>query len=234
MNLTQEEQKVADAAREWVKTHRKEIIGRFVENIEPVDFPASVFMAGSPGAGKTEFSKRLIEKFGKNVVRVDADDIRDMMPQYIGGNAYVFQSAVSLGMEKLYDYALSKRLNTVMDGTLKNYGKSKSNIERSLSRGRKVDIFYVYQNPLIAWDFTQKREAVEGRNIPRDAFIDSFLLARENVVKLKHDFGGSLSTHVVLKNITNDGEEVFYDVDDIDLYGEIAYNKDILEKLIEC
>jgi len=146
MELTSEEQKIADDARAWVRNHRSEIIAHFVGSIDPVDFPVYVFMAGSPGAGKTEFSKRLIEKFGKNVVRVDADDIRDMFPQYRGGNSYVFQGAVSLGMEKLYDYALHKKLDVVVDGTLKNYEKAKSNIDRSLKRGRKVEIFISTRN----------------------------------------------------------------------------------------
>ncbi len=229
MELTSEEQKIADEARAWVRDHRSDIIARFVGNIEPVEFPVSVFMAGSPGAGKTEFSKRLIEKFGRNVVRIDADDVRDMLPQYNGGNSYVFQGAVSLGMEKLYDYALKKRFNIVVDGTLKNYEKSKSNIDRSLKRGRKVEVFYLYQEPEIAWDFTRKREAVEGRNIPRDVFIESFFLARESAIRLKRDFGDALSLHVVLENLTNDGEEIFSGVVSIDPYIKTWYNRDDLE-----
>jgi dephospho-CoA kinase len=218
--------------RGWAREHRKDIVARFTQGIEPVEFPVSVFMAGSPGAGKTEFSKRLIEKFGGDVVRIDADDIRDLMPQYQGGNAYLFQGAVSLGMEKLYDYALDKRLNTVVDGTLKKYEKAKSNIERSLRKNRKVEVFYVYQSPEVAWDFTKKREAVEGRNIPKEAFIESFILARENVLKLKDVFGATVAVHVVLKNITNDGEEIFYDVVDIDLYVKVRYSQDKLERMI--
>ena len=42
--------------------------------------PVSVFMAGSPGAGKTEFSKNIISILEKNnehkVIRIDGDDIR--------------------------------------------------------------------------------------------------------------------------------------------------------------
>lgn len=234
MNLTSEEQIIADEAREWVRVHRQEIIARFVAGIDPVESPVSVFMAGSPGAGKTEFSRRLVERFGKDVVRIDADEIRDMLPQYHGGNAYLFQRAISFGMEKLYDHVLDNKLNAVVDGTLRNYEKAKSNIERSIGRDRKVEIFYVYQEPDIAWDFTRKREVVEGRNIPKEAFIDSFFLSRENVLKMKGEFGDRVSVHAVLKNMTNDHEKIFYDVADIDSYVKTRYTRDELERdLIE-
>lgn len=229
MNLILEDQVIADEAREWIRVHRQEMYGRFIGGIAPVESPVSVFMAGSPGAGKTEFSRRLVERFGKDVVRIDADEIRDMLPQYHGGNSYVFQGAVSLGMEKLYDAVLDASLNVVVDGTLRNYEKARVNVDRSMKRGRKVEIFYVYQDPEIAWDFTRKRETVEGRNIPKEAFIDSFFLARENVSKLKNGLGDALSVHVVLKNMTNDDEKIFYDVADVDSYVKTRYTRDALE-----
>lgn len=230
MDLNSKEQIIADQAREWVRAHREEIIAHFVAGIGPVDSPVSVFMVGSPGAGKTEFSKRLVGRFGKDVVRIDADEIRDMLPQYHGGNAYLFQRAISFGMDKLYDHVLDKGMNVVVDGTLRNYEKAKSNIERSSGRDRKVEVFYVYQEPDRAWDFTRKREVVEGRNIPKEAFIDSFFLSRENVLKLKRMFGDRIPVHVVLKNMTNDDEEIFYDVADIDSYVKTGYTRDELER----
>lgn len=234
MNLTQEEQKVADAAREWAKAHRKEIIGRFVENIEPVEFPASVFMAGSPGAGKTEFSKRLVEKLGGNISRIDADDIRDMLPQYQGKNAYVVQGAAALGVEKVYDVVLKKKLHGLLDGTFQKYEKALDNIRRSIKAQRTIDIFYVYQDPLVAWDFTQKREAVEGRNIPKQAFIDSFFASYENVKKVKVEYGESVRLNVVLKDISNHDEEIWYNVSisQIDSYVKIGYTHAELEKIL--
>jgi hypothetical protein len=57
-----------------------------------------------------------------------------------------------------------------------------------LDKGRKVAIFYIYQDPLIAWKFTQIREKVEGRYIPKEAFIDAFFNAKENVEKMKKEF----------------------------------------------
>jgi len=50
----------------------------------PEGEPISVFMAGSPGAGKTEFSKSLINIIEEarhcNVVRIDTDEVRAQLP----------------------------------------------------------------------------------------------------------------------------------------------------------
>lgn len=228
MELSENEKLLAEEARRYVKSHVEEIIRIFVQSAEPVDEPVSIFMAGSPGAGKTEFSKHLIEKLG-NMVRIDADDIRDLLPQYHGGNSYVFHGPASLGVEKIYDYVLEMKLHVLLDGTLQNYDKAESNIERSIRHGRKVEIFYVFQEPLIAWEFTKKREAVEGRNIPKEAFISSLFASNQNVRLLKEKYAGKVAVHVVLKNMNNGDEEIYYDVDSIDKYVKIGYTPDELK-----
>ena len=47
-------------------------------------------MAGSPGAGKTEYSKRFVDGVkkdtGASIVRIDGDEIREILPQYNGSN----------------------------------------------------------------------------------------------------------------------------------------------------
>lgn len=230
MILSEPEQQLADEARTYIKEQYEEVVVKFVSGIDSVETPVSIFMAGSPGAGKTEFSKRLLEKLGGNMVRIDADDVRDILPQYQGANAYVVHGAAALGVEKIYDFVLKHKLHVLIDGTFQNYDKDVSNIERSLRHTRAVEVFYVFQDPLIAWGFTQKREAVEGRNIPKEVFISTLFAANENVKKVKHVFGDKITLHVVLKNITNDREEIFYNIDEVDKYVKIGYTADELKK----
>ncbi|MBI3255577.1 MAG: zeta toxin family protein [Candidatus Andersenbacteria bacterium] len=115
-----------------------------------------MFMAGSPGAGKTEVSKRLLSRFEQKPLRIDADEIRTLMPGYVGANACLFQKAATKGVHILYDLALEKSYNAILDGTFAYYDVLQ-NIQRSLDRGRKVEIFFVYQSPYHAWGFTKKR-----------------------------------------------------------------------------
>lgn len=228
MILNTQEQQLADEARSYVKGHYQEIIDSFVVDVASVDTPVSIFMAGSPGAGKTEFSQNLLKKLGGNMVRIDADDVRNMLPQYHGANAYVVQGAAALGVEKIYDFVLKYRLHVLLDGTFQNYDKAISNIERSVCCKRAIEVFYVFQDPLIAWEFTCKREAVEGRNIPKEAFIKALFSANENVKKIKEECGKTVALHVVLKNIANDNEKIYYDVDGVDKYVKIGYTADEL------
>src|SRR3989338_11423364 len=95
-----EENKIIAEARRFIKEKKKELIAKFADPViyKPDNNPVSLFMAGSPGAGKTEFSKRLIEKFSTKPVRIDADDIRDMFDGYTGDNAHLFQSACTIGV----------------------------------------------------------------------------------------------------------------------------------------
>ncbi|MGU9958140.1 MAG: zeta toxin family protein [Arenicellales bacterium WSBS_2016_MAG_OTU3] len=52
-------------------------------------------------------------------------------------------------------------------------------------KGRTVQILYVYQEPILAWNFVQSREAVEGRRILPEHFIKQYFAARDVVNKLK-------------------------------------------------
>ena len=214
-----DEERLANNAIEYIKTNVNLIIKRFADDSLFLSYnnPASVFMAGSPGAGKTEFSKRLIKNF-ETVVRIDPDEIRDILPDYDGKNSFIFQGAASLGVNKLHDYVLKYKKNFILDGTFSNYERSRDNVKRSLDKGRPVLIYYVYQGPIIAWDFTQKREALEGRHIPKEIFIKDFFMAKDAVDKVKVDFGNNIEVDLVVKDFTANTERIELNIEKIDNY----------------
>lgn len=166
--------------------------------------PISIFMAGSPGAGKTEFSKNIIKLFEKDnnhqVIRIDGDDIRLLLPGYTGNNSSLFQNAVSIIVEKIHDRVLSQKQNFIFDGTFSKYEKAADNIKRSLNKRRRVFIFYVYQNPETAWRFTKKREEAEGRNIPKESFIEQFFGAKDTVNRIHDEFKNQVTIFLVKKD----------------------------------
>jgi predicted ABC-type ATPase len=129
-------------------------------------------MAGSSGAGKTEFSKRLMEILKPmSIVRRDVDEIKEQIPQYTGKNSSLVQGTASIVADNLNFFTLKNKQNSIMDGTFSKYEKSKNNIELALKKQRKIAIFYIYQDPILAWDFMVKREKLEGRNISKNVFI---------------------------------------------------------------
>jgi|SRR3989344_5670079 len=198
---------VRNLAIEFAKRNKNRIARELTDTAKypPTEQPISVFMSGSPGAGKTEFSKNFIatleEGSDRKVIRIDADDIRSYMPGYTGGNSNLFQGAVSLIVEKVHDLALSHHQNFIFDGTFSRYEKAVDNINRSLNKGRSVIVFYIYQRPELAWKFTQARETAEGRNIPKDAFIQQFLGAWQTVNRISTEFHGRVAIFIVQKDL---------------------------------
>ena len=220
---------VSEEAKIFIKKEKLFLIKTFadLEIFPPDEKPFSFFMAGSPGAGKTEFSKRLIETMAPiPIVRIDADEIRELIPQYNGSNSDVVQGAASIGVDNLNYYTLKHNQNSIMDGTFENYNVSHRNIINCLNKKRQISIFYIYQDPTIAWDFTIKRERLEGRYVPKETFIDSFFKAKENVKLIKEEFGNKIKLNLVIKDKTNIIEKIEYDIDgDIDIYIKTLYNK---------
>lgn len=231
--LTPEEQIRSDEAVRWVKANVKELIKKFCNPSEciPDSHPITLFMAGSPGAGKTEVSKQLIRRFTQKPVRIDADEIRSLCPGYTGADAHVFQEAATKGVHILYDYALRKGINIILDGTFA-YGNALDNIERSLKRGRKVEVYFIYQDPLQAWDFTKKREEIERRNVSKEVFIKSSVRARHNVNAAKEKFGNKLELNLLIKDFETDFEQLELNIDKIDPYLKQVYSEDELVALI--
>lgn len=210
--MTAEEQQVARQALAHAKQHRSAIAREVADPqlYAAESEPLTVFMAGSPGAGKTEVSRALVEALeqlgeqqypgpGGRVLRIDPDDFRERLPGYAGGNSWLFQAAVVAIVERILDRAFDKRLSFLLDGTLSSLDVARRNIDRALTHGRSVWIMYVYQCPQRAWEFVQAREITEGRNIPLDDFITQFFAARHNVITLKRLYGERIQVDLLIQ-----------------------------------
>lgn len=224
----------SERAKEFIKKNKHFLFEKFASDkiYKPNVNPISLFMAGSPGAGKTEYSKRFIEKFDSDMARIDADDIREIIPQYNGANSDVVQGAASIAVDILYNYVLKNKYNLLLDGTFSKFDIAYRNIERSINKNREVIICYVYQDPLVAWEFTKKREKIEGRMVPKKAFIEAFFNARKNVMKIKSIFKDRVKVYLIIKNYNNNVKESYFDVH-IDSYLEKGYSEEKLDKILK-
>lgn len=82
--MTPEEIDLEEAAFQFAIAHRRPLAKKIVDTdvFIPERAPLTVFMAGSPGAGKTEVSKAMVEALekgrqevgGRRVLRIDPDD----------------------------------------------------------------------------------------------------------------------------------------------------------------
>lgn len=233
--MTDEENQLAEGAIKFVKTNKNLLIQKFANPAvyESTKYPVSLFMAGSPGAGKTEVSKRLIEKFeSRRPIRIDPDEIREILPGYTGSNSSIFQVACSIGVEKLHDYAIAENINLILDGTFSSEQVAFKNIQRSFNHSRKIEVYYIYQDPLLAWKFTQIREAKEGRRISKEVFVHSFIGARVNVNKAKAVFKDKIELNLIIKNFKNEIEKIELNIINVDAYLPYVYTVDNLNSVI--
>lgn len=226
--------KDSEDAKEFIKKNKRLLFEKFASSkiYQPNENPISLFMAGSPGAGETEYSKRFIERFDSKIVRIDADEIREIIPQYNGANSDVVQGAASIAVDILYSYTLKNKYNLLLDGTFAKFEIAYRNIERSINKNREVAIHYVYQDPLVAWEFTKKREKLEGRMVPKKIFIESFLNAKNNVVRIKDIFKDKIKVYLIIKDYSNNIKESYFDVH-IDSYLKIKYSERKLNEILK-
>lgn len=225
------ELELIESAKTWVKAHRSELAKKLTDTAQyPKEAsPVSVFMAGSPGAGKTETSRAFIEQFseeGINILRIDPDEYRPLIPGYNGKNSWCVQPAVSLLVERVLDRALQQGQSFLLDGTFSNTQKSIENIGRSLKRDRFVQVMFVYQEPGLAWEFVQAREALEGRNIPFDRFVEQFIQSQESVQAAINEFTDRIRVEVLVKPIDNGRPVHHADVKDLRNVIKRSYSKE--------
>lgn len=256
IELTKQEKIIQERAIAEIKARKKELIERFIISKRPLRLGVvSFFMAGSPGAGKTEFSRwympdaidksdrKLVKTLAKKgvdielvdtlFIRIDVDEIREFLSQYnktdvakgIKGNAHIVQKAANRGLDIIREYCFKNDISFLHDGTFANYETMQRMVKKSLDVGREVQIFYIYLDPLVAWEFTQAREFLEGRNIIKEKFIEQFFSSRENVEKIKREFGNRVKVHCVLKSSNDGNKSIRFNMSSIDNFLKEEYNK---------
>jgi len=233
-NFKPKELELHEKAMTFAKANKnkKSIAIKRVDCFPPEEDPVSVFMAGSPGAGKTEVSKSLIKKLEVNILRIDNDELRSEFEGYTGENSHIFQAPSTRLVEALHDRALKRNVSFILDTTLSSYDKAVQNIERSLKRNRTVMIIFVYQDPLQAWNFVTAREAVEGRRVPPSVFVEQFISSQQVVDKLKEKFKKDIKIELLIKNIDGTQKSYYSNVQTISQYLKERFTRKEIEKVI--
>jgi len=217
----------------YAKKIKKSFAKGIVDSLPEEANAVSVFMAGSPGAGKTETARHMINSFKENqklaLVHIENDEYRKEFEHYQGHNSPLFQKAATLLVEAVHDRVLRRKVSFLLDSTLSSFDKARSNIERSIRKSRYVLIIFVYQEPEQAWRLVKAREKIEGRRVPADVFVDQFLKSQEVVSKLKAEFKENIDIIFIEKNIDGTSKKPQFNVTDIDIILNKKYNRASLE-----
>ena len=229
------DKEITDKAVKEAKKLKKEIAVKMIDYLPEEETPVSVFMAGSPGAGKTETARNFIKQFESNhnmdIVHIENDELRKEFEDYDGLNSPLFQRPATILVEAIHDRALKKKVSFLLDSTLSSFEKAKSNIERSLNKSRYVLIIFVYQKPEQAWRLVRAREAIEGRRVPAEIFVQQFLNSQKVVTELKQVFQDKIELMFIEKNLDGSSERFFSDIYEIDPFLDKKYNRTMLEEI---
>jgi predicted ABC-type ATPase len=215
-------------SREYAKKHRDTFYYSVISNKIVSDEKNAIFMAGSPGAGKTEVANELVS-FYQNMCLIDADKFREEFPGYNGTNSYKFQSGASWLVGDVFNRITDEGYSFLLDGTFALESVSK-NIKQVLKHSYKVQIYFVYQDPLIAWDFVKIRELKEGRHVPKERFINAYFKSRHNVIHVKEKFSDFVNITILFKDFHGEISEIHADTDNIHLILPELYTKEYLKE----
>lgn len=211
-HLTPEENQIKQEAIDYAKATRNQLVNDILSGsgCAHEKQPLVMFMAGAPGAGKTEVSQIVTSIFNKNrtpkVLRVDPDEFRSHFPSYTGDNSHLFQMAVVKVVEKLLDKLLHKKYSFILDGTFSSPVVARKNVARAINKGYQVTVTYVYQPPEVSWHFVCAREIKEGRRIKKEIFAEQYLSSISTVNQIKKEFGTNVQLDVLIRNFNNSKE----------------------------
>ena len=212
---------------EYAKVNKEQFILPLLEGKRPAESKTAIFMAGSPGAGKTEVATGLAAAYD-NYVMIDADNFRSQFPDYNGKNSSDFQKAASWLVEEALKTVLENGYSFILDATFALISAN-NNIRRSLKNNFKVKIYYIYQEPFVAWKFTQIREEKEGRHVPKITFINAFFQSRKNIIKAKATFP-EIELNLIIKDYQNGVSEILPLTENVELILPERWTKEELEE----
>ncbi|MEO7363902.1 MAG: zeta toxin family protein [Candidatus Saccharimonadales bacterium] len=244
--MNDDQKLIEQEATRWVRraSNKRKLVAKFaaLDDFPSVEQPVIVFLAGSHGAGKTEFIKGFRQAIKESVkltpAVLDPDAIRELLSGYTGNNSHLFQRPVAIAIDDLYRTTLKHKQHVILDGTFADYEHAHNNVTNALMISENVMICYVFQHPAIAWHFTQLREVVEGRNIRKGDFVTKFIGAKQTVDKIKATFGDKVTLHVILKDYKDTAynkevANVFPNAANIEQCIDFYYTKETIERILE-
>lgn len=163
-----------EKAKKWVKDkyNQEKFLESFFKDYSPHKNKLAFFMAGIPGAGKTEFAENTINNVKPELVPIEHDKLVEYIPGYKPENYYSYRKAGSVLVTRLLDECLKNGYSFIFDGTL-SHEHGYRNIQKALKQGYFVQVVYIVQDAKKAWEATRDRELVKKRAIKKKGFINT-------------------------------------------------------------
>lgn len=176
-------------AKEWVKVkeNREKVVAQFFKDFPPVNTKLAFFMAGIPGAGKTEFAENTIREASPALVPIEHDKLVEYIAGYKPENYYNYRKAGSRLVTEVLKQSLQNGYAFIFDGTLSHVNGIR-NIKKALKAGYQIYIVYIIQDAKMAWQLTQAREITKKRAIEREGFVETCNKINQNLLSIFQTF----------------------------------------------
>ena len=162
------------------------------KNAKPKDGKAPTFtiLGGRGGSGKSKLEGLAYDP--KKVIKLDADEIKGMLPEYRGFNSFEVHEESSDIVKAILKKAKEKKLNVVLDGTMSGLSSAEKKIKDFESAGYNIDGYYMHLPREISAKrglsrFMGKDGTGNGRYVPLNVML-SMKDNEENFQKLLPHF----------------------------------------------
>lgn len=155
--------------------------------------PTAILMAGLPASGKSTLVDGLDQS---DYVVVNADDFKEDLEGYNGSNAALFHRESAYIADLLFDSAVDRKQNIILDGTLKTSGAlddggALGKIRDLKAAGYDVDVRFVDVDVETAVDrsvmrfVTREKNSGDGRYVPPSFIRETGYKPRETYERAK-------------------------------------------------
>jgi hypothetical protein len=213
-----------------------------VKCVKSGEQPIAIFTGGSPASGKSYFitknAKYLLNDF---IFKLDADEIREKLPEYKGWNANSTQQETTDIVNELLDRLGSERCryDFIYDGTMNKSKRYFPLIKKVKELGYKVYIIFMEVPYAVAKERVIERYQRKGRYVPVEV-IDDFFTLQGNKTKgqvtldeLKPYVDGYIVADGITGEVIDEGGEGLPDVRSKKVYGTPVLDGEQIEVIKE-
>jgi predicted ABC-type ATPase len=198
------------------KELHKEIIDKLVGSAlctDQID-PIAIIMGGAPGSGKSTFLKNNAPYLQSDKIwKVDADEVRSMLPEYKGWNAPVTHEEAKDVVNMLLDrYDTPCKHDLLYDGTMSNVKKYRPLIKRLKKLGYKVFLVFMeipkeesIKRALKRYQDNNAKNGEFGRYVPISVIEDFYGTGDEAFQMLKKEVDGYIKVDGIKQLIEERG-----------------------------
>ncbi len=157
-----------------------EIVGHYMSQFTaPQEHPNVLITGGLPGAGKTS---GLQDMDLRGYTKINADDIKEMLPEYKGGSGAAYLHEESSHIASIVtERAIAARQNIVQDVTMKSYGDPSKGVQDNIAgtitrygqEGYNVHLQFTDVHVNTAIERVMNRYGTTGRFVPPDYIRDA-------------------------------------------------------------